>query len=170
MKTIIVWDVKPYSQIEIHSRLGGNYCFCLQGRRVRTSRQPERSECLLVAYLDSFTQKMEGTCSSETSPNYRYYMAPSPWRFYYWGSLRWESRTSQAKGHWKNAYSWRIDRLCGLVVRVSDYRSRSDGLDSLPDQIFWEVGGLERGSLSLVRSNEELLERKSSGSDLENRY
>jgi hypothetical protein len=36
-------------------------------------------------------------------------------------------------------------------------------------QIFWEVVGLERGPLSLVRIIEELLEWKSSGSDLENR-
>jgi hypothetical protein len=33
-------------------------------------------------------------------------------------------------------------------------------------QIFWEVVGLERGSLSLVNTTEELLERKSSGSGL----
>jgi hypothetical protein len=36
-------------------------------------------------------------------------------------------------------------------------------------QIFWEVGGLERGPLSLVKTTEELLEWKSSGSGLENR-
>jgi hypothetical protein len=36
-------------------------------------------------------------------------------------------------------------------------------------QIFWEVVGLERGPLSLVSAIEELLERKSSGSGLENR-
>jgi hypothetical protein len=40
---------------------------------------------------------------------------------------------------------------------------------SRPYQIFWEVGGLERGPLSLVRTIEELLEWKSSGSGLENR-
>jgi hypothetical protein len=34
-------------------------------------------------------------------------------------------------------------------------------------QIFWEVVGLERGPLSLVRIIEELLERKSSGSGQE---
>jgi hypothetical protein len=28
------------------------------------------------------------------------------------------------------------DRLCGLVVRVSSYRSRDTGLDSRPYQIF----------------------------------
>jgi hypothetical protein len=53
------------------------------------------------------------------------------------------------------------------VVRVSGYRSRDPWLDSRPYQIFWEVGGLERGSLSLVRTVEDLLEWKSMGSGLE---
>jgi hypothetical protein len=52
------------------------------------------------------------------------------------------------------------DRLCGLVVRVSGYRSRGPGFDFRQHQIFWEVGGLERGPLSLVRTIEELLEWK----------
>jgi hypothetical protein len=56
------------------------------------------------------------------------------------------------------------DRLGGLVVRVPGYRSRGPGLDSRRFQIFWEVEGLERGPLSLVRIIEELLEWKSSGS------
>jgi hypothetical protein len=60
-------------------------------------------------------------------------------------------------------------RLCGLVVRVPGYRSRSDGFDSRLYQIFWQVAGLERGLLSLVNTTEELLERKSSGSGLEHR-
>jgi len=51
-----------------------------------------------------------------------------------------------------------IDRLCGLVVRVSGYRYRGPGFDSWLYQIFWVVVGLERGPLSLVRSIEELLE------------
>jgi hypothetical protein len=46
-------------------------------------------------------------------------------------------------------------RLCGLVVRVLGYRSG--------------VVGLERGSLSLVSTTDELLERKNSGSGLESR-
>jgi hypothetical protein len=50
------------------------------------------------------------------------------------------------------------DRLCGLVVRVSGYRSTGLGFDSQPYQIFWDVGGLERGPLNLVRTIEELLE------------
>jgi hypothetical protein len=61
------------------------------------------------------------------------------------------------------------DRLCGLVVRVSGYRSRGSEFDSRLYQIFWEVVGLQRGPLSLVRIIEELLQRKSSGSGQENR-
>jgi hypothetical protein len=61
------------------------------------------------------------------------------------------------------------DRLCGLVVRVPGYRSRDPGFDSQRYQILWKVVGLERGPLSLVRIIEELLERKSSDSGLENR-
>jgi hypothetical protein len=34
------------------------------------------------------------------------------------------------------------DRLCCLVVRVSDYRSRGPGLDSRWFKIFWEAAGL----------------------------
>jgi hypothetical protein len=61
------------------------------------------------------------------------------------------------------------DLLCGLVVRVPSYRSIGLGFDSHHYQIFWEVGGLERGSLSLVSITEELLGRNSSGFSLENR-
>jgi hypothetical protein len=50
--------------------------------------------------------------------------------------------------------------LCGLVVRAPGYRYRSPGFDFRRYQIFWEVVGLERGPLSLVRIIEELLERK----------
>jgi hypothetical protein len=55
------------------------------------------------------------------------------------------------------------DRLCGLVVRVPGYRSREPELDSRRYQIFWDVVGLERGPLNLVRIIEELLEWKSKG-------
>jgi hypothetical protein len=50
------------------------------------------------------------------------------------------------------------DRLCGLVIRVPDYRPRDPGFDFRRYQIFWEVVGLERGPLSLLRIIEELLE------------
>ena len=52
----------------------------------------------------------------------------------------------------------KVDRLCGLVVRVSGYRYRGLGFDSRRYQIFSVVVGLERGPFSLVRSIEELLE------------
>jgi hypothetical protein len=68
----------------------------------------------------------------------------------------------------KSYISWE-GRLCGLVVTVPGYRSRDPGFDSRLYQIFWEVVGLERGPLSLVRIIEELLERKSSGFGQENR-
>jgi hypothetical protein len=61
------------------------------------------------------------------------------------------------------------DRLCGLVVRVPGYRSRDPWFDSRRYQIFWEIVGLERGPLSLVRIIEKLLECKSSDSGHENR-
>jgi hypothetical protein len=54
------------------------------------------------------------------------------------------------------------------MVRVPGYRSRGPGFDFRRYQIFREVG-LERGPLSLLTIIEELLERKSSGSGLENR-
>jgi hypothetical protein len=66
---------------------------------------------------------------------------------------------------------WLIsDRLCDLVIRVPAYRSRGPGLDFRLYQIFWEVVRLERSPLSLVSIIEELLEWKSSGSGLTNRY
>jgi hypothetical protein len=50
------------------------------------------------------------------------------------------------------------DRLCGLVVRVLDYRCRGPGFDSRALQK--KVVGLERGPLSLVNTTVELLDRK----------
>jgi hypothetical protein len=63
-------------------------------------------------------------------------------------------------------YIMHADRLCGLVVRVPDYRSRGPRFDSRHYQIFWVVG-LERGALSLLSTTEELRGRKNSGSGLE---
>jgi hypothetical protein len=53
------------------------------------------------------------------------------------------------------------------VVRVPGYRSRCPGVDSRRYQIIWEVVGLERGSLSLVNTTEELFRTTSSSSGLE---
>jgi hypothetical protein len=55
------------------------------------------------------------------------------------------------------------------VVRVLGYRSRGLEFDSRRYQIFWEVVGLERGTLSLTSTTEELLGRNGSDFGLENR-
>jgi hypothetical protein len=59
------------------------------------------------------------------------------------------------------------DHLCGLVVRVPDYRSGGPEFDSRALQKEEKIVGLERGSLSLISTTEELLGRNSSGSCLE---
>jgi hypothetical protein len=52
-----------------------------------------------------------------------------------------------------------VDHLCGLVVRVLDYRSRGPG--SIPGTTRKKKSsGSERGPLSLVSTTEELLDRK----------
>jgi hypothetical protein len=52
-----------------------------------------------------------------------------------------------------------MDHLCGLLVRVLDYRFGGPG--SIPGTIrIKKVLGLERGPLSLVSTTEELLDRK----------
>jgi hypothetical protein len=53
-------------------------------------------------------------------------------------------------------------------IRVPGFRSRGAGYGSRRYQAFWEVVGPQRGTLTLVRITEELLEWKSSGPGLEN--
>jgi hypothetical protein len=50
------------------------------------------------------------------------------------------------------------DHLCGLVVRVLDYRFGGPG--SIPGTTEKKVMGLERGPLSLKSTTEELLDKK----------
>jgi hypothetical protein len=56
---------------------------------------------------------------------------------------------------------------CGLVVRVFGYRSGGPG--SIPGTTRKKSSGSGTGPLSLVSTTEELLDRKSRGSCLENR-
>jgi hypothetical protein len=65
--------------------------------------------------------------------------------------------------------SCETDHDYGLVVRVTDYRSRGSGLGSWRYQTSWELLGLEWGPLSLVMIIEGLSVREISGSGLENR-
>jgi hypothetical protein len=62
------------------------------------------------------------------------------------------------KGTIETSKNVRVDRLCGLVVRVLGYRSGGPG--SIPGNTKKKVMGLERGPLSLVSTTEELLDRK----------
>jgi hypothetical protein len=72
-------------------------------------------------------------------------------------------------------YEIRIKTCCYTTIRPSLWSSgqrswlqnQRSGFDSRRYQIFWEVVGLKRGPLNLVRTTEELLERKSGGSGLE---
>jgi hypothetical protein len=57
---------------------------------------------------------------------------------------------------------WASGQNSWLQIQIS-------GFDSLCYQIFGEVVGLERGPLNFVSTVEELLERKSSDSGLDNR-
>jgi hypothetical protein len=52
------------------------------------------------------------------------------------------------------------DRLYDRVVRIPGCRPTDRGFSSQRYQIIWAAVGLERGSLSLVRINEELLEKE----------
>jgi hypothetical protein len=52
----------------------------------------------------------------------------------------------------------KVDRLCGLVVRVLGYISGGPG--SIPGTTRKKVVSLERGPLILVNTTEELLDRK----------
>jgi hypothetical protein len=61
-----------------------------------------------------------------------------------------------------------FDRLSGLVIGVPGCKPRGSVFDSRPYQIFCITLGLELGPLSLLSINEEQLERKYSGSGLEN--
>jgi hypothetical protein len=65
-------------------------------------------------------------------------------------------------------YVEKVDRLCGLVLRVPGYRTRAPGSIPGATRFFWEVVGLEQGPLSLVNTTEEILWLKSSRSGLEN--
>jgi hypothetical protein len=55
---------------------------------------------------------------------------------------------------------WEIYLFCGPVFTVPGYRHRGSRFDSRCYQIFWVAVDLERRPISLLRINEELLERK----------
>jgi hypothetical protein len=87
-----------------------------------------------------------------------------------WSIAVWQRYARKCKPPvlWLYRNTLRPPLWCGLLVRIPGYRSRYPGFDFRPYQIFWEVVGLERGPFSLGRIIEEVLGRKSSGSDPEN--
>jgi hypothetical protein len=65
----------------------------------------------------------------------------------------------------KRLTDWPPLRSSGQSSLLQTHRP---GFDFWLYQIYWEVVGQERGPLNLVSTIDELLERKSSGSGLEN--
>jgi hypothetical protein len=87
--------------------------------------------------------------------------------WFHWLRNSWLAKWSSFSKHFFCFVEVLTDRLCGLVVRVLGYRSGGPG--SIPGTTRKKVVGLERGPLNLVSTTEELLDRKSRGSCLENR-
>jgi hypothetical protein len=146
------------SPLKVNRRFEGTCRLHLEGQRINQARKhseegTKQSFTVLYFLAYSSTLKMESIRSSETLVDFQR-----------------NTRSYIPEG--RNLHSPRCENLKSyilfscplLVVTVPAYRSRGPGFDS------WEVVGLERGPLSLVRITEELLEWKSSGSGLENRY
>jgi hypothetical protein len=70
----------------------------------------------------------------------------------------WSTNAHLGKSAFLRIYRTRIDRFCGLVVRVRGYRYGGPG--SITGITRKKVVGLEQGPLSLVSATEELLDRK----------
>jgi hypothetical protein len=81
-------------------------------------------------------------------------------------------QTPFARMHRSQSFSHFLNVRIPEVMRSSGQSSwpqiQRSGFDSRNYQIFWEVVGMERGPLSLVRTTEELLRRNGIGSVLEN--
>jgi hypothetical protein len=61
----------------------------------------------------------------------------------------------------QNRWAFCCCKVLGTAIsKTKAYCERGPGFDSRLYQIFWVAASLERGPLSLVRINEELLERK----------
>jgi hypothetical protein len=120
VKSTLFWDVTPCSPLKVSRRFGVTHHFHLQGRRISRARnQRERWQAepehifTVVSYSAYSTVKMEAICSSETPVDFQ--------------------RTIRRCIPEDSILQ---DRLCGLVVRVSGYRSRGPGFDSQPYHIF----------------------------------
>jgi hypothetical protein len=177
IKNSIFWDITPCSLLKVDRRFGWTYLL-LECRRIIQAKKKKQCEagikqmpvgfkCLgigsILEYCYLSTSNKGNSLSEERERVLKLLVS----RTLLFEILIRRYHTARATNylflHLVN------DRLCGLVVRVSGYRSRGLGFDSRPYQIFWDVEGLERGPLSFVRTIGKLLEWKSSGSGLENR-
>jgi hypothetical protein len=152
---------RSWVQLPLEAQLSPRFCF---GHTAPSSGMCALWKQCSVAYLDVRTARPRGV-----GPDDRHLVV----LFIRSHGLSGHPSRPFVKLHWSNAWDRCVyvesDRLCGLVVRVPGYRSRSPGFDSRRYQSFWEVVGLERGPVSLVGTIEELLGRKSSDSGVENR-
>jgi hypothetical protein len=85
------------------------------------------------------------------------------WSLHYWKAGQKFSLHIQAMSR-----IWLVLYVINSVHILKCEEGRDTGFDSLRFRVLWEAAGLERGPLSLVRTTEELLGRKSSGSGQEN--
>jgi hypothetical protein len=92
----------------------------------------------------------------------------SSWRRW-WKTVKWSGRRYALQPVASHMDPSTVSEVQTAVPTASWLQIQRSGFDSRSYQIFWEVVGLERGTLSFVITNEELLERKSSGSGLESR-
>jgi hypothetical protein len=124
-------------------------------------------------YWDSFTSRLEiRSCDLSTS-------MPSGFMSYCCPHLQsFETSDSGAAvsvsrcevlTRWNINRAWNLRPPLWSSGRSSRLQIQRPGFDSRHYQNFWEAVGLEWGPLSLVSTTEELLERQSSGFDLETR-
>jgi hypothetical protein len=152
MTNVVFWDVKPCGFIT-NRRFGGTCRLNLKAEEIIRAR---KGVSLLSSTSHSFTQP--NSFSRSVCPRKAItlqtvlhisiaILSCLLWSVFFLIPLIWSPLWTTGQSSW-------------LQIQRS-------GFDSQRYQIFWEVVGLQRGSLSLVSTIEELLEWKSSGSCLE---
>jgi hypothetical protein len=158
---------------------------CYRRHNIQCSRRENRDTCKLKDSQCHVTEGQSATVKAFPQISEVKISAQGP--LIYCQKVRLHTRNERAveKGWWNtnifpNCASCEVRTEFICYVEESRPRLWSSGQSSWLQihragfnfrryQIFWEVAGLERGSLSLMSTTEELLKRKSSGSGLENR-
>jgi hypothetical protein len=177
----IFWDVVSRRMVEVHRRFEQIFYLLHQGWKWTMSNIG--SVLFVASYYTFGPDYVEVGRSSETSVLLycsKCHHIPSTlnWRFvwYFYGVV------VRVPGYTTEMYCVSCEVRTEFLCYVEESRPplwssgqsfwlqiHRSGFDFWRYQIFWEVVGLERGPFSLVSTTEELLERKSSGSGLENR-